>query len=268
MISFGIARAMRRDGDALTRDATRFVEALGSLSGVEIALKTLDHYHQLLNGIIHRTLDMAWLPPLLHKPAIDHGGKLLAICERNRALTYRSALLVGQKSRFDDVDALRGARFAWIDRHSAHGHVFPKLMLQAKGFDLGRDLGSERFYGSVPAAAEAVIAGEADVCTCYVRDDPTDQVPPEIDVRYALGELADALRVIDVSEPIACDGIAVGPTVNASLFRTLLVGVQSMNRSAEHAGTIARLFEATALRSAGGAVTYALAAWPPWLDAE
>lgn len=220
-LRFGLSR--RHGGVQLLDGAEQFVEELGAALKRKVDLRIALSYQQLHNEIVGGDLDLAWLPPLLYVEAVARGVTLLAVAERAGATSYRGALLVRADGGPADVASLRGARAAWVDRHSAAGYVYPLQLLVAAGLDPERDLAFERFYGSAPIAAAAVVSGEADLCTCFVSEaaaEATSGGPVSSrareEIRHALGPLGPRLRVLALTRSIPSDGLVAAAHVPAA----------------------------------------------------
>jgi phosphonate transport system substrate-binding protein len=205
-IRFGISRA--HGGLELAAGAAAFAHSLEERLGQPVQLVTAKNYDHLLEGVTVGGIELAWTPPLVHARASDEGALLLAVCARGGELVYYSALVAAADGRFTALDQLAGARVAWVDPSSASGYLVPYAHLVAHGVDPRRDLGSERFLGSVIAAVEAVARGEADLAACYVRERAAkDPQAALADVARATGVPAERLRLLDVSGPIPPDGV-------------------------------------------------------------
>ncbi len=188
----------------------RLAGLLGTALGNTVTAEVAPSYELLLERLLAGTTQVAWLPPLLHARATRQGARLAAVPLRGGWLTYRSALLVRKDQPVVGLSRMRGLRAAWVDRSSGSGYVFPRLELSMLGAAPERFFASEEFFGSAAKASAAVVAGEADVCACFVSDaagrDPGAALE---DVRRAVGDAAPWLRVLHVTEPIPPDGFVL-----------------------------------------------------------
>jgi phosphate/phosphite/phosphonate ABC transporter binding protein len=129
-----------------------------------IVAEASDSYQALAKKIADGGADLAWLPPLVFV-RLERRGIVTALVTSLRAgrSTYQAVLVVRPDSEVRTLDALKGARAAWVDPLSAAGYILPRSQLQAQGIDPSELFAEERFLGSHPAALEAVRKGEADV---------------------------------------------------------------------------------------------------------
>ena len=239
-IRFGVSR--NHGGLQLLDGARALAEALGGALGETVRLTIAFDYVHLLRNFSSGAIDVAWMPPLLHAQAAREGGTLAAVCQRHGKLTYRSALIVRSSSSYRTITDLAGARVAWVDRGSASGYVFPRLHLAKRGVELVR----ETFEGSPVAACAAVAKGEADVCACFAPD-TSDAEAQLADFRATVGQSASALRILDVTEPIPPDGIALGGHVAAREQTRLRVALLALHQTSVGAHALKTLLQAERL---------------------
>jgi phosphonate transport system substrate-binding protein len=118
------------------------------------------------------------------------------------ATTYKSQILVKADSGINDINGLKGKKFAFVDPLSASGFVFPTLLVKNKtGQDPKTFFGSTIFAGSHPNAALAVYQGTVDGAAMFIdaRDSVTSTAP----------DIKTKTKVIDTAGPIPNDGVAV-----------------------------------------------------------
>jgi phosphonate transport system substrate-binding protein len=229
VLTFGISRS--HAGSDLETNARRFADVLGKRIGRRIAPTVTRDYEKLLEGVLVGGVSVAWMPPLLHARAARSGAVLACVSHRGGALTYRSAVLVRSDSDIARVRDLAGKRAAWADPISASGYTFPRLHLIAAGLDPTYDCEEETFHGSAARACNAVVEGEADFCAHFLSGAAaTDPQLARVELRRALGErVADALRVLAVTDPIPPDGIVLAPPLDGMMQATLRDALLSLD---------------------------------------
>jgi phosphonate transport system substrate-binding protein len=244
-LRFGISR--HHGGLQLLEGANRFAEALGAALATPVRVAVAFDYGHLLRSVVGASVEIAWMPPLLHARAVGQGAVLADVPERSGRMTYRSALVVRDDSAYSRVGDLVGARIAWIDRNSASGYVFPRLHLRAAGLDLDRDFASEQFYGSPSEVCAAVARGTADLCPVFVCEAAgSDGEQALADVRRAAGSFGPRLRVLAVTDSIPPDGIVLAAEVSDELARHRQA-LESLHTSAAGAAALRMLLEANRL---------------------
>ncbi|MCA9521456.1 MAG: PhnD/SsuA/transferrin family substrate-binding protein [Myxococcales bacterium] len=260
-MNFGVADNSRGGSARLRVEALRFLDALALYFHTKPTLVITDNYQRLLNKFNHGELSLAWMPPLLHALACEKGARLVAVSERGGQTTYRAALLVHKDCGFRSPKSLKRCSFAWSDRYSGAGHLFPKLMLLELGFDREADFRREHFFGSKLAAAQAVAQRQADLCSCYIRDDPAGEGDPEGDLRQVLGSLAHELKIIALTEPIPSDGVVAAGSLSDADVEQLSAALVELQDHPQHKSRVMGLFEADSLRLADDHVRDVTTSW-------
>jgi phosphonate transport system substrate-binding protein len=226
-----------------------FASALSSRLRHPVELKLADDYDELTEGLLAGKMHVAWMAPLAHARASQRGALLAAVTEREGALCYRSALLVRNDSVFTAIGGLRGVRAAWNDPTSASGYLYARLHLLHAGIDPRHDLASERFYGSSRAAAAAVLAGEADLCTHHVREGSGhDHARALGDVERMIPEVMGRLRVLDVTDPIPPDGVVLSDRLPPDGQARIRDGLLDLHQGTEGRHALGALMQADRLR--------------------
>lgn len=222
--SIHFALSAGHGGVSLIEAARAFAGTLAEALHQPVECVVVDDYEQLLTKLLANATELAWMPPLLLTRAMRAGATVAVVSERDGSVTYRSAILVPADSPAASVGELRDVRAAWTDRHSAAGHLVPRLHLQAAGVSFAKEM----FAGSPQAACAAVARGDADLCGCAVREsaaaDPSQALADVSRVYPA----ASKLRVIAITEAIPPDGIVFAPAVapaDAARYIDVLTGL-------------------------------------------
>jgi phosphate/phosphite/phosphonate ABC transporter binding protein len=234
---------------------------LAAALGSAVEGKVTEDYDQLLQKVLASDVDVAWLPPLLHARAAEQGAKLVALPQRGGWLTFRSAILVRKDDPVTEISGLHGVRAAWRDKSSASGYLFPRLELAARGAPPEQAFSSEKFYGSVLQAAHAVAKGEADLCTCFVSDAARDPERAVAEVSHALGQTAENLRVLHVTDPIPPDGFVVAAGVTDDERAVITTALLGMHGTAEGKKALEAILQAERLAPVNDALLLSLRSW-------
>jgi ABC-type phosphate/phosphonate transport system substrate-binding protein len=228
----------RSHGGAQVLDATRrFCQLLSERLRLPVTSVVTRDYDHLLEGVQMAGVDLAWMPPLIHARG---DGLLAAVVQRGGAVTYRAALLTRGDSDFETVADLAQARAAWTDRASASGFLFPKLHLLAEGIEPAE----ETMYGSIAVALGAVLDDKADLCACFVRDDPSRAME---DVLRNFPHVKGKLRVLAVTDSIPPDGVVLAPGIEGTLQARLRDLLLNVHDSPDGAARLRDLFSAEKL---------------------
>ena len=147
-------------------------------------------------------IDKACGTPVLGALRIDPSTKQLST-------SYQSQIIVRTDSGINDLNGLKGKKFAFVDPLSASGYVFPTLTIKNKtGQEPKTFFASTIFAGGHPQAALAVYQGTVDGAATFIDVRTTaDGTAP------GAGMPADILtktKRIDTAGPIPNDGVALG----------------------------------------------------------
>ena len=128
------------------------------------------------------------------------------------ATEYRSNIVVAPTSAVQDIENLRGKRFAFGSISSTQGHLIPRIILAERGIDLS-DFTTYEYTGSHQNCANAVIKGEVDACGMQ-------------DTMARRMENAGLVRILHTSQYYPSSGIAankdVPPVIAERVKRALL----------------------------------------------
>jgi phosphate/phosphite/phosphonate ABC transporter binding protein len=245
-LRFGISRAHAKHN---TFHAMRqFCVTLGNVLGANVQAHISFDYDRLLEDVLRDGIELAWMPPLVHARGAKSGIAVAAACERAGVQTYRSAIMVHKDSRYRVPTDLKGARFAWTDRSSASGYVFPRLHLIAAGLDPARDFASEVFLGPGSASIEAVASGTADVCAFHIAEAAAeDRARADADIARHFKAQAASLRLFDVTTSIPPDCVVFGPAMSERDRPRVVEALLAMHESEAGALALHELFTADRL---------------------
>lgn len=250
-LRFAVSRS--NGGPNLLRGARAFADALGAALDTEVAVSVAFDYQALLKGLRAGGIDLAWMPPIIHAHAVAGGAHLLALSQRGGGLYYRSAVLVRGESRFRTLKEVTAARAAWVDRGSASGYLFPRMQLLAGGRAADKLFASEKFYGSATNACRAVVAGDADLCACFLSV-AADVAAAQEEVTRTFGTAAAGLRVLGITGRIPPDGIVMSAAAAAPRAR-VTAALLALHGGAEGRAAVELLLQAERLAAPDAAVT-------------
>jgi phosphonate transport system substrate-binding protein len=243
-LRFGISR--NHGGVRLFEGATQLCDALAASLAIPVKLVVAFDYERLVDAVAAGAVELAWMPPLLQASAMARGARLVALSQRGGAASYRSALVVHERSAYRSVRDLRGARVAWVDRKSASGYLFPRLHLIRNGLSPERDF-TESFLGSAALACAAVAGEKADLCACFVSEAAVDRKRAREEIKMAAGGPGERLRVLDLTDPIPPDGIVVSGGLVGGEQQRLVDALLALHRTKEGAAAMKILLQADRL---------------------
>jgi phosphonate transport system substrate-binding protein len=198
-----------QDTQRVTASGSAITQSLERATGLKWKVSVPTSYSATIEGMCAGSVDVAFLAPLQMALAIDRGcatpilGALRNDETGKPSTTYKSQILVRSDSGINDINGLKGKKFAFVDTLSASGYLFPSLLIKNK---TGQD--PKTFF----AANGIVFAGGHDKAALQVYQGAVDGAATFIDVRTSQGmptDIKEKTKAIDTAGPIPNDGAAV-----------------------------------------------------------
>lgn len=265
--SLGLSRQHSAGGGLIGDLGARLTHALQELLGRPVQQQLLDSYQDVVDALAAGRIELAWLPPLLQAEAQKRKARILALPQRSGSVAFRSALLVKRSSPLKAAAQLLGQRAAWRNEQSASGYIFPRLELLRLGTPPCPPFASERFYGSVIAGAEAVVAGQADFCTVFItKAAATNEALRDAELFRTLGHLAAPLHAVHVTGLIPPDAFCIGGHVSAVDEAALGQALFNVHTTAAGADVLQALVQAEKLVPLQPVMLQSLRSWAAMLE--
>ena len=217
-----------------------FATLLGELAEVEVAVTEAPTYEKLAVGLDDGSTQIAWLSPLPYI-ALSNSGRVMPLVYNERLKKhYCSAIIVPADSHVKRLVELKGARAAWVDRHSAAGYVMPRIQLAQAGVDPRRDLAEQTFAGSHDAVAQMVATNQCDFGATFAHkvDGKSYVIGP-----FSTPEREERVRVLQTFGKIPSDLIVARNDVDMAVRTRLTRALRAMNTSETGRRIIHELFD-------------------------
>jgi phosphonate transport system substrate-binding protein len=199
----GVARARAR--------AELLDQSLRSDLAEPVEVEVASDYADLSARAIEGRADLVWMPPTICARVEPHVRSFYK-CQRFGRTTYRSAI-VARRGEVLEMSALRGKRFAWVDRLSVGGYLLALETLRKAGIE-ANDLGAQTFLGSYPEALADVLEKRADAAAITVREDSMSAVREAL-ASYGGKRAIDLLGVVTVTSESPNDALAITKALDA-----------------------------------------------------
>lgn len=188
-----------------TARAELLASALAGELSADASGEVAASYHELETRALAGEAHLVWAPASLCA-RLEPTARAIFKSVRHGAASYRSAL-VARRTATTRIERLAGMRAAWVDSLSFGGYLLVAHHLRKNGVDPDRVFSTQVFYGSHPAALDAVLDGEADVAAVTIPGST------EEDVRSALalhaGPKARELALVALTDAIPTDGFVL-----------------------------------------------------------
>jgi phosphonate transport system substrate-binding protein len=196
-----------QDVARITASGSAIASALATATGLRWKVIVPSSYAAEIESVCAGQTDIAAIAPLQMTLLLDKqcGTPIVASLRKDEkgqlSTTYNSQILVQTDSGINDLNGLKGKKFAFVDPISASGYLFPTLLVKTKtGQDPKTFFGSTIFSGTHDNAALAVYSGQVQGAATF-NDARTDAGMP--------ADIMQKTKVIDAAGPIPNDGVAV-----------------------------------------------------------
>jgi phosphate/phosphite/phosphonate ABC transporter binding protein len=164
---FGLTPFLPRE--AMEREFGPLAHHLSERVGLPVRLRVADDYAHISELIGAFEVHVAQLGPLAYVEAKrEHPGLVLLATQIAQGTpTYAAYLVARSGDALASIDDLRGKRFAFVDRRSASGYLYPLAFLRRRGIDPETFFASSVFAGNHDRVVEMVLAGEVDAGATY-----------------------------------------------------------------------------------------------------
>lgn len=107
----------------------------------EVRLVLTPNYDELNKYLKNEQIDIAWHGTLSYPKAREiSGAKVILMPKRFNKTSYRGMIVVRADSNINSISDLKGKSFAFVDKKSASGYFFPKILMLENGIDPDKDL--------------------------------------------------------------------------------------------------------------------------------
>ncbi|MBF0547867.1 MAG: phosphate/phosphite/phosphonate ABC transporter substrate-binding protein [Candidatus Riflebacteria bacterium] len=185
----------------LVRQHEGLMKYLKDTLGVkEARLVTASNYDGILQKLDRGEIDIGWLGTQAYVEGKEKFKlKPLVKPVRFGTTSYRGIIIARGDSGIKRLSDLKGKKFAWVEKESASGYIFPKAILIEAGINPDKDFSEAAFLTKHDAVVLNVLLGKYDAGACY--DDARKTLKDQEKAR----ELTILGTTQDISnEPLVC----------------------------------------------------------------
>src|SRR3989440_10509847 len=215
--------------------------ALEKATGLRINVTVMTSYAAQVEAMCAGSVDMGFFAPLQMTLLLSKGcgtpvlGALRKDDTGQLATTYKSQILVKADSGINDINGLKGKKFAFVDALSASGYVYPTLVAKHKtGQDPKTFFSQTIFAGGHPQAALAVYNKQVDGAATFI--DARDSLVA------ANPDIKTATKVIETAGPIPNDGVALRKGFPDDVGKQVTQALLDYSKDAAGAKVLSALF--------------------------
>ncbi|WP_371371980.1 phosphate/phosphite/phosphonate ABC transporter substrate-binding protein [Sporomusa aerivorans] len=189
------------------------LEAVAGKIGLQARVIIVSDYDALGRAMRAGTVDIGWFSPFAYVSAkkADDIVPLVTPCV-NGSASYTGLIISSREKGITALDGLKGKKFAFVDKQSASGYLYPRALLQASGKTPETFFSHTLFSGSHNRAIESVLDGVVDGGATYSEAVATAK---------SKGLPVEKLIILAETEPIPKDAIAGRPGLPPALSEKL-----------------------------------------------
>jgi phosphonate transport system substrate-binding protein len=190
-------------------------------------------------------VDVGWLAPFAYVLAHDkNGSQVILTALRQGSKTYRSQFIVRADSGIENIEQLRGKKFAFVDPASASGFLFPNAKLAEMGLDYRTFFSDTIFAGGHDKVVIAVYNKQTDGGATFGNS--IDTGPPTDARTLVQGTLPDvmtAVKPIATTDPIPNDTVSVSSKLDPALVKLITEGLLYVQTTPEGKKALSDLYQ-------------------------
>lgn len=200
-------------------------------------------YAGVLQALQSDQIDVAYLNPLSYVLAVQQFAgtpeKLIPIAMPyfHKSLTYKGIIFVRADSGINSVKDLRGKSFAFADRTSTSGYLYPAGLMKEAGLNPDKDIKAVNIAGN--AGVMAVMNGQAAGGATYetgIEGAFTDPVTKTVDQSKVR-----QFKVIATTDPIPNGMIVARGNLDPATIEKLRTAMASVNTDADGKSALATI---------------------------
>lgn len=137
-----VGRIPYLDPRKMVNDHQKILQYLKKELGIEDARLVLTPNYDELNKFLKEgQIDIAWHGTLNYPQArVTTGAKTILMPKRFNKTSYKGMIVVRADSNINTIADLKGKSFAFVDKKSASGYFFPKMLMLENHIDPDKDI--------------------------------------------------------------------------------------------------------------------------------
>ena len=190
------------DSQKVLASGQPLADLLTAATNLNFKVSVPTSYVAVVEAMGSNQVDVGWLAPFAYVLAHDkNGSQVILTSLRQGSKTYRSQIIVRADSGINNIEQLRGKKFAFVDPASASGFLFPNAMLADMGIDYKTFFSDTIFAGGHDKVVIAVYNKQVDGGATFGNS--IDTGPPTDARTLVTSTLPDVMTAV---KPIATDG--------------------------------------------------------------
>jgi phosphonate transport system substrate-binding protein len=157
--------------EIVQKSGLELVRRLQKVIGIPMTMYISKDYQGLIDAMKNRKVDFAFFTAMSFVFAEKQAGAKVLLKKVWDGPYYYSVIVAPQGSGIKKIEDLQGKKFAFVDKKSTSGYLYPSVMMKKKGITPKDFFKSSFFAGNHKAAVKAVLKGKAHAASVFANDE-------------------------------------------------------------------------------------------------
>ncbi|MBA2450142.1 MAG: phosphate/phosphite/phosphonate ABC transporter substrate-binding protein [Chloroflexi bacterium] len=213
-------------------------EPIGQLlereTGLKVRVSVPTSYAAVIEAMGANNVDVGWLAPFAYILARDKfGAEVILASVRGGSKTYSGQIIVHADSGINELEGLKGKKFAFVEPGSASGFLYPNALLASKNIDYKSFFSETTFAGGHDKVVIAVYNKQVDGGATFGDSVEGQVTDARTAVQGTLPDVMEKVKPIARTEPIPNDTVSVRKGLAPDMVTKIRDGLTKVADSAE-----------------------------------
>jgi phosphonate transport system substrate-binding protein len=192
--------------ETLRENGAEIAKLLESKIGVPVKIFISNDYSGLIEAMKQKKVDFAFFTAMSFVFAEKSAGAKVLLKKVWDGPFYWSTILVRNDSKIGKVPQLKGKKFAFVDKKSTSGFLYPQVMFKKQGIDTTSFFKEVVYSGNHDASIQLLAKNEVDAVAVFSND---EKAADSAWNRFAPKDSKTKVKPIWISAPIPNDPFCV-----------------------------------------------------------
>lgn len=239
------------DSQKVLSSGQPLADLLTRFTGLTFQVSVPTSYAAVIEAMGANNVDIGWLAPFAYILARDKfGTEVILSSVRGGSKTYTGQIIAHVDSGINDVNGLKGKKFAFVDPSSASGFLYPNALLAQNGIDYKTAFSETVFAGGHDKVVIAVYNKQVDAGATFGDSVEGQVTDARTTVTNTLADVMTKVKVVGKTPPIPNDTVSVRKGIEPPLVATIRDGLLEVSKTADGQGLLRTLYNINGLATA------------------